>query len=667
MPVYLTPGVYRRPQPVETGRLQLVRTDVAGFVGFAERGPLPRPDATLDQARDAAVRLTSWGQFRAIFGGFVPHGYLAYAVRAFFDNGGAACYVVRVAALKPGKDVLPPRAASIRVPTLASLSGGHPTGVPFAAEVKANGLELEVSDEAAPPAEEMEKIQTGDLVQIKSAGGVTEVSWVVGRKGKTLTLPKKLAGAHTGGVTVTGYMPGLVVTARSPGGWGNRINLAATPLRDQEFALRVTLMPGPDPSAPVEEEYYNRLSVDTGPFFVLDRVNAFSNLITLDAPAPLPIPPLFFGIEERATAGTLQDMAQEQRDAFNVAYTVLLRGGDDGLNGLTVEDFTGGTDVWRGLRILEEIDEVSILCAPDAVFERPSASPVQIRPPANPSVKVSPPDHPPGGTGDQAAIPPHADTVTIYQAMIDQCERLHDRIAILDCPQNTTKFSDLYKWRETFYTRFAALYYPWLDVPDPLAIDGALRRVPAAGHVAGVYARIDNQFGVHRPPANAELEFVTDVADRLTDLGQQRLNPYGINVIRSFPKRGVRVWGARSLAAPDDTDWQFIHARRLMSMIEESLSKSMQWAVFEPNDFTLRQTLVHSISVFLETVWRSGGLKGSRPADGFYVKCDETNNPPAVVDAGQIICEVGVAIAAPMEFLVFEIRRNPGTTEISES
>jgi uncharacterized protein len=235
------------------------------------------------------------------------------------------------------------------------------------------------------------------------------------------------------------------------------------------------------------------------------------------------------------------------------------------------------------------------------------------------------------------------------------------------------QFSDLYGWRDRFVTRFAALYYPWLDVPDPLSPNGALRRVPPTGHVAGVYARTDKQFGVHWPPANAALAFVADVADRLTDLGQQRLNPYGINVIRSFPKRGVRIWGARSLAKTDDAHrqsigyWQFIHARRLMSMIEESLSKSMQWAVFEANDFTLRQTLVHSISVFLETVWRSGGLKGSRPGDGFYVKCDESNNPPAVIEAGQMVCEIGVAIAAPMEFLVFEIRRNPSTTEISES
>jgi phage tail sheath protein FI len=140
-----------------------------------------------------------------------------------------------------------------------------------------------------------------------------------------------------------------------------------------------------------------------------------------------------------------------------------------------------------------------------------------------------------------------------------------------------------------------------------------------------------------------------------------------VNAIRSFNGRGIRIWGARSLADPNDSDWRFIHARRLMSMIEESVYKSMQWTVFEPNDFSLRRTLVHSLSVFLEAIWRQGGLKGALPAEGFYVKCDETNNPPSVIDSGQLICEVGIAIAAPMEFIVFEIRQAAASAEIVEA
>jgi hypothetical protein len=556
MPVYyLTPGVYRQPQPVEKVGLRLVRTDVAGFVGLAERGPLPQPDASPDQAREAAVRLTSWSQFRAVFGGFVPYGYLAYAVRAFFDNGGSTCYVVRVAALKLAK-----------------------------------------------PASKTES--------------------------------------------------GFTATARSAGSWGNRINLTVTPLKPREFALRVTLMPGPDLSAPSEEEYYNRLSLDQGPFFVMDRVNDFSNLVALSSAGPPE------AVKKLGDDATRKNSVSERQDIFNVSRAVTLDGGDDGQDGLAVEDFIGGADDWRGLRILEEIDEVSILCAPDAVFVPPSStrtsSPLEGRAEslADEWSRTRP--------GEETAL-------VIYRAMIDQCERLRDRVAILDFPRDQNDFTKLKTWKEKLETRFGAIYYPWLKVPDPLRGEGDSRRVPTAGHVAGVYARIDNQFGVHRSPANASVEFVTDVMDRVTDLGQQRLNPYGINTIRAFPNRGIRVWGARSLAQPDDTDWRYIHARRLMCMIEESVGKSTHWAVFEPNDFTLRQTLVHSLSVFLGAIWRGGGLKGSRPSDGFYVKCDETNNPPAVVDAGQIVCEVGVAVAAPMEFLVFQIHQSPGATLIAES
>jgi uncharacterized protein len=654
MSVYLTPGVYRRPQPVANGSIRLVRTDVAGFVGFTERGPLPPPEATPDEARKAAVRLTSWSQFRATFGGFVPYGYLAYAVRAFFDNGGTTCYVVRVAGLKPAKGSLLPLQASFPLPAMPKVSAGPATVIAPGTAAKLDDSELQISDETA---RYEDRIQAGDLVQIKSAEA-TEVSWVTARKSNTIQLAQKLAGApHPQGTIVTKYTPSLVVTARSPGSWGNRIKVTISPLKAgetvKEFSLRVTLVPGLDPSAPVEEEYYDRLSVVEGPFFVLDRVNNFSNLITLSSPDPAsPIAPLLLGTEPLAPAKTRPDVLPLPRP-------VRLQGGHDGLGGFTVGDFTGGPDDLRGLRILEEIDEVAILCVPDAVFEAPVALPIQLASRADPCANASHLDESLSPSDNEAA------TVSVYRAMIDQCERLRDRVAILDYPQNKNK--DLQIWKDQFVTRFAAIYYPWLKVPDPLGIEGSSRRLPAAGHVAGVYARTDNQFGVDRPPANAALEFVTDVVKSLTDLDQQNLNPYGINAIRSFPGRGIRVWGARSLAGLDDADWRFVHVRRLMSMIEESVYKSTQWTVFEPNDFALRQTLVHSLSVFLETIWRKGGLKGLRPSDGFYVKCDETNNTPAVIDAGQTICEVGVAVAAAMEFLVFEIRKNPGAAEITET
>jgi phage tail sheath protein FI len=334
---------------------------------------------------------------------------------------------------------------------------------------------------------------------------------------------------------------------------------------------------------------------------------------------------------------------------------------------MTVRDINGGPDDLRGLRVLEEVDDIGILCVPDAVFEPPLELPKPTPPPTDPCAAHDVTTEEQPAAEDSTAIPPVLEPVIIYRAMIEQCERLRYRVAILDFPKEKKNPHELRIWKNQFPTRFGAIYYPWVKVPDPLGIEGSSRRVPAAGHVAGVYARIDNQFGVDRPPANAALEFITDVADVLTDVDQENLNPWGINAIRSFRGRRIRVWGARSLAADGDLDWRFIHVRRLMSMIEKSVELSTNWAVFEPNNFALRRTLVHSLSVFLEAIWRKGGLKGALPDQGFYVKCDETNNPPAIVDAGQLICEIGVAVAVPMEFLVFEIRQDPAAAQLTET
>jgi Bacteriophage tail sheath protein len=661
MPVYATPGVYLQPQPSQRADLRLVRTDVAGFVGFAERGPLPPPNATADEAVKVAVRLTSWPEFLATFGGFVPFSYLAYAVRAFFDNGGTTCYVVRVTAIKPTAGFPVPRAACYPLPGSYQAFAGL-----IDATANPGDSALHISDNSVSATD---RIQAGDLVEIES-DGVTETSLVIGRTDDTITLARPLTAPHPKDTILSKYPPALVITAISPGSWGNRLKLSVSPLTMgktvEEFALRVTLMPGPDPTAPVEEEYYSHLSLEAGPFFALDRVNGFSNLIQLSFPEP--------GSEIRPLAAGTGPIANVQTPLNIIAApAVLLQGGEDGLSGLTTNDFIGGADDLRGLRILQEIDEVGILCAPDAVYQRPATLPTPAPPPVDPCASppdscASPPDPSPLQSLRQPAIVtvPALDPVMIYQALIDQCERLRDRVAILDYPQNKKNPTELQNWKNQFVTRFGAIYYPWLKVPDSLGLEGASRLVPTAGHVAGSYSSIDNQFGVVRPPANIQLAFANDVADDVTNIAQQSLNPYGINAIRSFPGRGIRIWGARSLAGSNDSDWQFIHVRRVMSMIEKSIAISTRWAVFEPNDFSLRRTIAHSLTVFLTAIWRTGGLQGVRPAEGFYVKCDITNNPPAVVDAGQLICEVGIAVAAPMEFIVFEIHQDPAGSSITE-
>ncbi len=645
MSAYLTPGVYRRPQPQEAADLRRVRTDVAGFVGFAERGPLPPPGATEPaEAAAAVVRLTSWPEFVATFGGYVRQGYLAYAVRAFFDNGGTTCHVVRVAAIRHSDPAQRPAVARYALPAGPAL----PLTAVLAAPAASGARQIELT---APPG-----IGPGSLLELThvEGGALRAVAWAVvtGVQGTTVELAAPLPAAFPAGITLASPAPALRVRARSAGGWGNRVRLAVSPLESGEavaqFALRVRVEAGPDRTRAVEEEFYNRLSLDPQSlYWAPDVVNRLSRLIEVEVDAPRLL----------VAGGPLSQGA------------VHLQGGRDGLSGVVLEDFTGGLADFRGLRLLEDVDEVAILCVPDAVFEKPPPAPPRPQRPPDPCAPPPEPSGPPAPdlTDPTAETPALSDDdrERIQQTAVEQCERLYDRVAILDPPRQSTPLEAV-AWRRRFTTRFGALYYPWVEVADPLAAEGPRRQVPPSGHVAGLYARIDNRFGVERPPANAPLEFAADLVEEIDDRGQEGLNPFGVNALRSFPGRGIRVWGARSLAGKDDADWRFIHVRRVMSMIEESVDEATQWAVFEVNDEALRRSLQHSLSVFLETIWRRGGLKGNRPEEGFYVKCDETNNPRHVIDAGQLICEVGVAVAAPMEFLVFELRQTPTGARITE-
>ncbi len=664
MSVYLTPGTYLRPQPPERKDVRLVRTDVAAFIGFAERGPLPEPGMSIGskiKAEDLALRLTSWKDFTIHFGGFIPYGSLAYAVRAFFDNGGTTCYVLRVAAISgrftgfASGPVMPdpPRTASFALPNAA------PRSVARLAQAVGKGENKLVLDAA-------DRVQIGDLLAIASEG-VTEFSMVIGSDGTSVLLSRNTRSPHAKGDVVYQYPAALTLKAISPGNWGNRIRLDITPLKEgplvDEFSLRVTVEPGYYKPETRQEELYKRLTLNkddkaNARFYAPDVLNQTSQFIRIDVPNP---DEGRFFVGDRF-AGTLTGGPVK-------AGPIYLQGGRDGLNGITALDFTGGFDQFWGLRILEEIDEIAILCAPDAVFEAPPALPRKT-PASHDPCKAPPPETEKADplAEDPTAIPSALDQAAVFniqQTMLDQCERLRDRVAILD-PPAALKPKQVVQWRNNFRNRFGALYYPWLKVPDAPGQNDLSRQVPPSGHVAGIYARIDNQFGVHRPPANAPLEFINDVAEEITAVVQEELNPFDVNAIRSFNGRGIRIWGARSLAERIDTDWRFIHARRLMSMIEESVYKSMQWAVFEPNDFALRRTLVHSLSVFLEQIWRQGGLKGALTSEAFFVKCDEANNPPSVIDAGQIVCQVGVAVAAPMEFIVFEIRRGPTGSQVTE-
>ena len=234
-------------------------------------------------------------------------------------------------------------------------------------------------------------------------------------------------------------------------------------------------------------------------------------------------------------------------------------------------------------------------------------------------------------------------------AILSHCEMNRFRVAILDAPETIEKGIDTIPMPRD--STMGAYYFPYVKMYDPEA-DLELFAPPSGG-VAGVYGRVDSTRGVHKAPANEILRGATGLKYPLTDAEQELLNPKGINCIREFVGRGIRVWGARTFSS--DPEWRYVNVRRLFCMIEKAIQDGTNWVVFEPNTRGLWKQIVRNLTAFLLRVWKDGALFGDSPEEAFYVRCDDELNPPESIDAGYVVCELGIAPAKPAEFVVFRI------------
>jgi len=265
--------------------------------------------------------------------------------------------------------------------------------------------------------------------------------------------------------------------------------------------------------------------------------------------------------------------------------------------------------------------------------------------------------------------------------MLEHCEIRKDRFAILDGPIVSDGNMDI----PASNKGFGALYVPWLKITRPswfvgeqdIKVTGPNRRklikteknelfVPPSGHIAGIMARVDSERGVHKAPANEIVMGITGLTQNINRIEQGQYNDRGINVVREFKDRGIRVWGARTLATKSDPSWKYINVRRLFIMIEQSIMVGSQWSVFEPNDHTLWKKLTRDVRAYLMRVWRSGALFGQTAEEAFYVKCDDETNPRYLIDAGQVNVQVGISPVKPAEFVVFSIGQWDGGALIDE-
>jgi phage tail sheath protein FI len=233
-----------------------------------------------------------------------------------------------------------------------------------------------------------------------------------------------------------------------------------------------------------------------------------------------------------------------------------------------------------------------------------------------------------------------------------------DRVAILDGAQSAGLVpTEIRPVGRSPQGSFAGLYFPQIVVYDP--ISAGPQPVYPSGHLAGIYARSDATRGVFKAPANEAITGALDLTVKVTQAQQDGLNPEGINVIRSFGGTAT-VWGARTMADDNTTEFRYISTRRYFNYLRSSIIAGTRWVVFEPNTPSLWQRVIRNVSDFLLNEWHTGGLFGTTPQQAFYVRCDATTNPPAVRELGQLVTEVGVAIVKPAEFVIFRIEQITG-------
>ena len=454
-------------------------------------------------------------------------------------------------------------------------------------------------------------------------------AWVIRVGGDVVTQPAKLAlPARTATAIDT-----LKITARLPGGEGNAIKVEVT---DEEPPKAEKGKGEAKAEGKAEEE-----GADEGTFRITVRPpgqppEVFENL-TLRKGDPRNVVDVVNHLETGSKFVLIEDLAPRGAslpERRPMAQTYSLVGGGETMTALIPADFQGDVAARAGIEGLEAVDDVTMIALPDLMRAYQD------------------------GLIDMGGV------IAVQKSVLAHCARMEDRVAILDTPPNldATGVDD---WKSKTANLisdggYGALYYPWIKVDDPAS--GQQIFIPPSGHIAGVWARTDNRRGVHKAPANEEVMLALDLQHHLTHTEVGTLNVHSINCVRAFPGRGIRIWGGRSLAEAA-SEWRYLNVRRLFNFVKESIGQGTQWVVFEPNDQNLWATVRRDITAFLTRVWGAGALFGATAGEAFYVKCDAETNPPEVIDAGMMVCEIGIAPVKPAEFVIFHIRQiTPGAT-----
>lgn len=626
MAEYLSPGVYVEEFDSGVKAMEGVGTSTAGFIGMAQKGPL----------RGTPVLITSMADYRRRFGGGLSERvygemrFLPNAVEQFFNNGGSACYVMRVCREAESGDA-PNPAEGGDVP--------KPSGEGDASNPSENGDAPKPSEEGSSP----EAAESGSETPKSGDGAVPASACLTAGEGKN-------ASAF------------LTLTAANPGAWGNELSAGFTPVLKSRTAVTVSKTAdgavsckGKDFSAFAQGDLvciqYSEKNKDISCNIVdkkesggltlrwnadVKEGGAQANLYLLewsmavqDETAAEQYENVSFNPEsnafighvlkksqlitvradmEKLTSGALEKLTGTQASAFRICF----QGGSDGKVEFDASLYIGqdgAPDQRTGLAAFQTLSDVSIMAIP--------------------------------GITDSA----------VQSALVTHCERLGNRFAILDMPFEDREVAKLLEFREGIDSSYAAMYHPWLACYDASAKRNVF--LPPSGALAGIYGRTDNTRGVHKAPANETVRSCTGLSVSYNEAEQAKLNPKGVNLIRAIPGQGIRVWGARTCSG--DGNWKYVNVRRLFIFIEESIRANTNWAVFEPNDEMLWSRVEGTIRVFLTAQWRNGALAGATADEAFFINIGKSTMTDDDILNGRLICVIGVAPVRPAEFVVFRI------------
>lgn len=661
------PGIYVAPPPRQPA-LPGARMDVCAFVGIAPRGPARVPlsdedwiEAGLDPARlrggvgdrtvvdplrprrrSLAVPVESWDDYTRLFGRFEGPGRLPYAVAAFFEQGGRRAYVVRV--VHDGPDA---GTAAGTVDGLLVAGAAAPVELRARNEGSwGNGLRARLSFRARPLG----------VVSATAAGLVTEPD-AAPVPGTLLRLE------HADGTQELRFVAAVELVPRDDDP-GRRAVIhfdgaaAADPVGVETVDATLELDDGDGRS-----ERFDGAALGAAHPYRLGQVLCDgSQLVWPDAewadadvmPADPALPTLTWNPFADGADG-YRELVPE--DFFDADWTPGDDGPADGVHALL------GLDDLATV-VVPDLYEPGALPDEDDVLDPASLAGPRFEPCADPA--------PSGGQTHQPPVlekllldpldPAALDEIVGYQQrLVDLAEWSRAFVVLLDVPPGLDQ-RRIVRWRNAFDSSFAAAYHPWLDVARSDDLRNALVRINPSAYAAGIVAQRELLFGVPYGPSNELAIRVVDVADVVSPERHDALHPLGINVFLR-ERDGIRLSAARTLSL--DPAYRQLSVRRLVTMIVRALAQ-LQWLVFEPNNESLRADLRHMLRAYLTRLYRANAFAGATEDEAFFVRCDESNNPQPVLDAGQLVAEIGIAPAEPLEFIVLRFTHDGDGTLIVE-